>query len=303
MADRWFELSKQFPVGPKRGAVLRSMQPTDDVIPGQIRRAYWGDASAFVVIAAADEVAARVRVLPATLEPGVEDATSTIVESEVSPLHGPITVWPRAAANIPFAALDAAVATIPRPLLDTILEMPSAELAGTGLRRGRGNPALGSGTALAVDDIFDAIEVLKSVPGLRESAAAAPVTRLEVDLQLIMTALEVSQPRAMAIRIGKEPLTREQADKLATAAGVSVHEVLAAVAPLPDDLQRELQHPRWRVHIRRRAVQGDELAARTRLGYAAFQLAARETGQDDERWRQRIEAVLAADDGHTTDDG
>lgn len=74
-----------------------------------------------------------------------------------------------------------------------------------------------------------------------------------------------------------------------------MEQVLAAIAPLPDDLRRELQEPRWRAHIRERATDGDEDRARTRLGYEAYQLAARETGAGRELWRQRLHAVLATE--------
>jgi hypothetical protein len=76
-----------------------------------------------------------------------------------------------------------------------------------------------------------------------------------------------------------------------------VDDVLAATAPLPDDLQRELQEPRWRKHIRRRTADGDEARARSQLGYEAYQLAARETGQGRELWRQRLKAVVATENG------
>jgi len=79
--------------------------------------------------------------------------------------------------------------------------------------------------------------------------------------------------------MSKEPLAPEEADQLAFAASVPVDDVLATIAPLPDDLQRELQEPRWRKYIRHRATDGDEERARSRLGYEAYQLAARETGQ------------------------
>lgn len=112
---------------------------------------------------------------------------------------------------------------------------------------------------------------------------------------MIVDTLHVPQARAMAIRIGKEPLTRDEALQLAAAANLAVDDILAAVAPLPNDLARELQEPRWRKPIRRRAVDGDEDGARTQLGYEAYQLAARETGQGRQHWRQRLEAIVAAE--------
>lgn len=296
-SERWFELAQRFPIGPKRGGLLRSAQQTEDVAPGQIRQAYWRDASAVVVIVGVDDATAQSQVLPATLEPGIEDSAAIVVETQASPLYGPITIWPHAATAIPFAVLDATIASIPRPLLEIINDASADERAGAGVRRGHADPPLGSGAALAIDEMFDALDALQNAPGLQPRTEATPVVPLQLPLPAIMNALQVPQPRAMAIRLGKEPLRFEEADKLAAAANLPVDDVLAALAPLPEELRRELQEPRWRKHIRRRALDGDEEDARSRLGYETYQLAARETGQGRELWRQRLEAVLATENG------
>lgn len=294
-SDRWFELSQQFPIGPKRGAMLRSGQPADMVEPGQIRQAYWGEATAVVVIVSVDDDTARAHVLPVTLESGVEDRKAIVVEAEASPLHGPVTIWSEPTAAIPFAVLDATIASIPRSLLAIITGATTADYAAVGLRTGHADPPLGSGAALAIDELFDALVVLQNAPGLELSNADTPAVQLQIALPVIMDTLRVTQARAMAIRMGKEPLTPEEADRLAVAVELPVADVVAAISPLPIDLQRELQEPRWRKHVRRRATDGDEERARSRLGYEAFQLAARETGQGRERWRQRLETVIAVD--------
>ncbi len=296
-SERWFNLSRQFPIGPKRGGLLPGAQLSEDVAPGQVRQAYWHDTSAIVVIVGVDDATAQSQVLPATLEPGVEDNAAIVVEAETSPLYGPITIWPQAATTIPFAVLDVTIASIPPRLLEIIRGATAADRTAAGLRTGHSDPPLGSGAAMAIDELFDALDILQLAPGLQPSAVAKPAARLQIPLSAIMNALQVPQPRAMAIRMGKEPLTPEEADQLALAASIPVDDVLANIAPLPDDLQRELQEPRWRKYIRRRATDGDEERARSRLGYEAYQLAARETGQGPERWRQRLEAVLATENG------
>jgi hypothetical protein len=296
-SERWFKLAQQFPIGPKRGGLVPSAQPSEGVEPGQVRQAYWHETSAIVVIVDVDDAYAQCQVLPATLEPGVEDHRAIVVEAETSPLYGPITVWPDAAAIVPFAVLDTTIASIPFSLLEMISDATPADRTAAGLRRGHSNPPLGSGAAMAIDELFDAIDVLQHAPGLQPSVVGKPAVALQIPLSSIMDALQIPQPRAMAIRMGKEPLTPEEAEQLALAANLSVDEVLANVAPLPIELQRELQEPRWRKHIRRRATDGDENSARARLGYEAYQLAARETGQGRERWRQRLEAVLAMENG------
>lgn len=291
--DRWIALSQQFPVGPKRrSGMLRSTDPTDGVVAGQLRQAYWRDASVIVVIDTVNDNAALASVFPATLEPGVENNTAVLLEDDASPLHGPLAVWPTSPTLIPFSALGETIATIPMAQLRAIRTVLSSDSIADGLRCGHAEPPLGSGAALALADMFDAIDVIQSAPRLPPAVADTAV-QLQVPLPIIMSALQAPQPRAMAIRMGKEPLTLEEADRLASVAGIPVSHVLRAVAPLPSDLQRELQEPRWRRYVRNRAIDGDEDRARTRLGYEAYQLAARETGQGRELWRQRLDTVLA----------
>lgn len=105
----------------------------------------------------------------------------------------------------------------------------------------------------------------------------------------------MTQATAMSVIKGKRALTLDQAEAVAKVADVPVTAVLAAARPLPDDLERELMEPRWRAVIRGRAGARDEAEAREELGRSAFALAAREKGSGRELWRQRIQAVLAAE--------
>jgi hypothetical protein len=296
-SERWFELSEQFPIGPKRGGLPRRDHSAEEVAPGQIWQAYWRAAAAVVLIVGVDDATARAYVRPASLEPGVEDRSAVVVDAETSPLHGSITIFPETAALIPFAVLGEFICSIPGPLLGIIKQAPPVNHTTAGLRYGHADPPLGSGAALAIDELFDALDILQSAPGLQSSTEAKPVVQLQIPLLAIMNALQVPQARAMAIRMGKEPLTLAEADQLADVADLPVDDILAAIAPLPDDLQRELQEPRWRKDIRRRAADGDEERARSRLGYEAYQLAARETGQGRRLWRQRLKAVVSTENG------
>ncbi|MFP3466929.1 hypothetical protein [Leifsonia sp. SIMBA_070] len=293
-SERWLAISERFPIGPKRrNGLLRSTESTEDVVPGQLRQAYWQDAIVAVVIDQVDDDAAQVLAIPATLEPGVENDAAIVIEDVASPLHGPITIWPSSRTSIPFAALGTTIATLPKPLRRVVDEAMTGETGARGVRRGRVTSALGSGNAHALADLFDAIDVLQTAPKLQEAAASVPTHQLQIPLETIMSSLQVPQPRAMAIRLGKEPLTLDEADRLSSTTEIPVEQILDTVVPLPADLQRELQEPRWRDRIRARATDGDEDRARTRLGYEVYQLAARETGQGRERWRQRLQTVLA----------
>jgi hypothetical protein len=272
--------------------LLRSSTPTDAVAAGQLRQAYWKDVNAVVLIESIDDANATALVLPASLEAGVVDSGATVLEESASPLHGPIALWPQRTMTLPFAVLGDLLATIPAGQL-ALLRTSGGVTGAAGVRVGYSDPPLDSGAALAVDELFDALDTLQSGPRLEKSGVRAAVS-LQIPLPVIMAALHIPQPRAMAVRMGKEPLTLEEAGRLAEAANLQPEEVLAALASLPDDLERELQEPRWRPAVRQRAHDGDEAHARMRLGYEAYQLAARESGDGRERWRQRLTAVLAA---------
>lgn len=293
--ERWFALSEGFPIGPKRhGGLLRATESSDTVTPGQVRQAYWRDVRVVVIIDSIDDATAEAQVFPATLEANVEDRSSVIIDESDSPLHGPIVVWPSLPASIPLSVLGALIASIPGPLLRVVKQASIPGAVSRGLRRGYDDPPLGSGAARALDELFDAIDVLREAPRLQYTVDATPKP-LNLPLPTIMAALDVPQARAMAIRLGKDQLSVEEAALLAAAAGIQTDDVLATVSPLPSDLLRELQEPRWRPAIRDRADDGDEDTARTRLGYEAYRLAARETGTGREVWRQRLETVLASE--------
>lgn len=292
-SERWLEVARRVSVDRDTRASYLHGTMTDDVETGQIRQAYWGESAPVVLVMDVDRAAATIVAAPATLEPEVENRSAVVVEADASPIHASIAIWPEFAAMIPFAVLDVRIASLPPTLLDYITVADVSDRAVTGVRAGQATPALGSGAALAIDELLDSFDVLQNAPGLLRTDAARTVSRLDIPLPVIMQALHIPQARAMAIRVGKEPLTIQEAERLAVAADRGVAEILSAVAPLPDDLERELQEPRWRAQIRSRVVDDDEVAARLRLGYEAYQLAARETGRGQQQWRQRLEAVVA----------
>jgi hypothetical protein len=291
--ERWLAISEQFPIGQKkRFGVLRSAEPTNKVAIGQIRQAYWRDADAPVLITEIDDTTAQAHVFPVSLEPGVESTSAIVIDVAASPLHGPVVVWPTNAHWIPFSTLDSVIASIPTSLLRALQTKEKLDVSG--LRSGQLEPTMDSGASLAIDDLFDALDVLENAPKLETQDPTTEPRKLRASLSLIVSTLRVSQPRAMAILMGKEPLALEEASQLAAAIGLPVEIIMESVMPLPRELLRELQEPRLRAYIRKSAHDGDEDLARTRLGYEAYQLAARETGNGRELWRQRLETVLAS---------
>ena len=292
-SERWLELARQYPVAPKRTtAALRSGHSDEEVCEGQLRRAYWGDRAAIVLIVAVDDTRATADVWPATLEPGVENDAAIIVEERASPLHAGVSLWPTRPATIAFAALDQTVAKFPKTVFRVISTGTEGQQV-EGIRPGELEPEQGSGAESAIDELFDTMDVLEAAPKYEALSATRVVQKLPVPLSDLMVWLDIPQPDGMSILLGKQPLNAQQAQTIAQRAILSVDEVWGSVSPLPAELDRELQEPRWRPAIRERAAGGDEVSARCQLGYDAFQLAARQgAGDGRDKWRQRIEAAL-----------
>jgi hypothetical protein len=292
-SERWLELAAQFPVAPKRSvAGLRSSPSDEQVSEGQLRRAYWGDRAAIVLVIAVDDTLASADVWPATLEPGVENEAAIVVEESASPLHAGVSLWPTRPATVPFATLDQTLAVFTKTVFRAISSGARTRDI-QGIRLGESEPELGSGAEAAIDELFDTLDVLEAAPQYQASAATRKAQKLPVPLSDLIVWLDIPQPEGMSILLGKQPLSAEQAQTVAHRANLPIDEVWASVSPLPLELDRELQEPRWRRAIRNRAIGGDEMAARSQLGSDAFQLAARQgAGDGREKWRQRIEAAL-----------
>ncbi|WP_288967939.1 hypothetical protein [uncultured Microbacterium sp.] len=280
-SERWFELAAQVAI-----PQLPTVSPTSEVARGQVWQASWADAAAIVLVDQIDDAGALAHILPASVESGVADSSTVVVEAA---LHAPLSVWPSAGRWISYAALDALLETLIPAVLNTVTSTPTHSSV-------HDDPAPGSGAALAVDELFDAVATLERAPRLEPQKDITAGRKLSIDLGLVITTLGATQSRAMNILKGREPLTEDEAQSLSAAAHVAPDLILAALDPLPDDLARELQEPRWRRSVRRCALDGDEEHGRTRLGYEIYQLAARERGSGREIWRQRLEAHLASEE-------
>lgn len=293
--ERWAALAGQF--APR--VPIRAHDGYDEVRPGQLREAIWNQREATVLVVDVDDVRAEVIVNPVSLEPGVADANTVILEGELSPMRGGVAIWPNISATMSFVVLYDLVAELPDDILATLLtrdEQSSKRLRHGGSPRFGSTPLPGSGAERAIDELFDSIDELASVRPHRPSTPEAQKqTKFPLGLTALIETLEITQATAMAVIKGQRTLSSDQAEAVARVAGVSIEDVLAAARPLPDDLVRELMEPRWRSTIRGLARSGDEDGAREELGRRAFALAARGKGSGRELWRQRIQAVLAAE--------
>lgn len=278
-AERWSELAAQFAI-----PEFLTGNATPAVAEGQLRQATWAHADAMVLIERIDDDAALAHVYPASVEPGLPSNTAVIIEAADSELATPVSIFPSHARWIPFASLDALLATVTPTLLETARNT-AATSHGSWAEPG-----------ITVEELFEAVDTFEEAPRLEPPTAPSIDVRIDIDLGVVMDTLSCTQSRAMDILFGTEPISVSEADMLSEVSGISSAVILTAVEPLPADLVRELQEPRWRPRIRRRAVDGDEQTSRLRLGYDTYQLAARQQGEGRDIWRQRLETLLAGEE-------
>lgn len=283
--ERWFELAAQFAVP---GFDSHAHEP--EAASGQLRQAEWATFDAIVLIDEIDDDSALAHVYPVSVEANVADGSALVIAASDTPLAAPLTVWPLHAHWIPFAALDGLMVTLAPELIKSV------QAARTTVRAHHDSTAVqSSGATLAFEDLLEAMDVLEEAPRLGATQHSTGA-RLDMDLGLVIETLNIDQSRAMDILYGAEPVSQDEADALGAASGVSSAEILNAVNPLPEDLSRELQEPRWRTGVRRRSAGGNEQVGRTRLGYDIYQLAARQHGNGRDIWRQRLETFLQAEE-------
>ena len=294
---RWAALAARFPL-----SVRDSWSATDEVRPGQLREATWGNHDATVLVLEVDDLNATVVVSPATTEPGVADNDCVVLDGTLSSVSTRIALWPRVRTNFSFAVLCDVVAELDPEAMKSVEHSLSASEAASGSPNAGTSapfstaPLLGSGAAIARDELFDSVRFLSEVSPRRQgNQYIQPRSKFPLGLQELISALGVTQSEAMSVIRGKRALTQNQAELVARAAGTSVESVMQALEPLPAELERELLEPRWRATIRNRAYGDDEDRAREELGRSALALAARAKGEGREVWRLKIQAVLATE--------
>lgn len=279
-AERWSELAAHFAIPEFLTGIS-----TPAVAVGQLRQATWAHADAMVLIERIDDEAALAHVYPASVEPGVANSAAVIIEAADIEIATAVSIFPSHALWIPFASLDALLATLAPTLLHTARKAaatsPSSRAESINTR---------------VEELFEAVDTLEEAPRLEPSTVASSDERIDIDLGVVMDTLSCTQSRAMDILFGTELISVSEADMLSEVSGIPSTVILTTVEPLPAELARELQEPRWRPRIRRRAIDGDEQASRLRLGYDAYQLAARQQGEGRDIWRQRLETLLAGEE-------
>ncbi len=284
--ERWRRLAETASLS------LSQARPLDEdrVEVGQIRDAHWGGAQLFVLILAVDDGSALARVAPLTFEPNVEDEHCVVLERSTVGIGTAAAVWPQASDCVSYSVLDQLAGGLSVELTRSLV---AGHTSFEGVRLGGRRPMPGTGAAEALDALFDTLDELAAVPRW-EAPVERPGTKLPISLPEIIEILDVPQSQAMLIAMGKAPLTSDQVESLARGTGLAVDDILASIQPLPAELSRELQEPRWRSAARDLMSEEDELNSRTLLGYEAYALAARGQGSGRELWRHKLEMVVSA---------
>lgn len=234
-----------------------------------------------------------VRAAPVTIEPGLEDKDSVLLAAEVSALGLPLTVWLGLAQDVPIRALERPLGGVAANFSSRDLEQGAASLpAGTRIGASRFGSSPSAEKRAELEDLFeDWVQGLKPLPTLERTQKSKP--KPPFTLRQVVDALEVPQRQAMDIVRGLRSLTPREAGRLAAFIGSTAEKIMATAEPLPTELLLEIEQPRWRhlVNSELKPDETDETLAQLRIARQAFALAARQSGQGQDVWRQRLRTI------------
>lgn len=297
-------------------AALRSAEataPLPDPVRRQLWRARWGAVAQLVLVLEVNGAGTAVAA-PVTTDPPGADEHSVVLDSGLTVLGCPVTVWGGLAAEIPFFVFDAPLGEV-APAVTTAAEHVPADgqvMLPDGVSVGAPAEPLFSPVAGVRAGLADVLEELRSaawaplaVPDgrpLRELLKGHPA--VPALMKELAESLGLKTPEVIGLMNGIRAVPPEQVPIIAQIAGLAERDVQSAVAPLPDALVRELGRPRWRKAIRDRVPRGGpEAPVRLAVAYGSLALAARQTGPASaDPWPQRIGHYLATHqpDGDST---
>jgi hypothetical protein len=276
---------------------------------GQLWRAQWEDVGLLVLLLDVD--GSSCRAAPATVDPPVEDGSSVVLAPATTVLGEALTVWAGLARQLPLRVLDQPLDLLPPDVVAYVRSVAAGQTgpAPTGCRVGSRIVSVLQPAAEARAELQDDLGALAAASWLPQAHADAQLQPGKTgdlrdllgdrpDLPALMGALDTPLPEVLDIIRGRRAPTPAQVDALAGVTGQPAEALLASVGPLPGELVAEVDHPRWRPVVRRRARRTgqDEARARLELAYGTYALAARQTGPAAApSWRDRVAQVAAAD--------
>lgn len=234
-----------------------------------------------------------VRTAPVTIEPGLEDKDSVVLAAEASGLGLPLTVWIGLAQDVPIRALERPLGRVTadfswNDLRQRITSPSTGFRAGT--NRSESSPSAEKRAELEdlLEDWAEGLKPLPSVERTQKSPQKTPFT-----LRQVVDALAIPQRQAMDIVRGSHNLTPSEAERLAAFIGSTPAAIMATAEPLPTELLMEIEQPRWRhlVISEMKPDESDEVLPQLRIARQAFALAARQSGQGQDVWHQRLRTI------------
>lgn len=246
---------------------------------GQIWRAVRDDVTALVVLVEVDQDQATV--VPITIDTPTGEFGA--VEIRDTAFGVPIAAWPHLRLGLPVRALDRPVDQVPPNALLGIVGLASSTGSGVSTE------SRDERVAELVDDL--AFLAVSKVEASTAATAGAETERIDIDsldsgmFDEAARRLGVSMPAILDLIDGKQPPTPEQAAILRQVFGAA-----PTAISLPSLLISDLSQPRWRALVRRRRDHDrtSEDAARSALAYDIYAMAARQTGEQEPAWHDRI---------------
>lgn len=278
-----------------------------EVAVGQLWRASWDDLTILALLVGVHPAA--VTIVPVTVDPAGEDENSLILDAKSTVLGQPVTAWAGLTRRLPLRVLDQLLDVVSDEIVAWCqriqADRPATLPGGTRLGDRISSPLEPAAEVRAqIEDELELLAAAARLPVMDPSAERRNLLQLlgsnrdEATLRVLVATLGVSLPEAVEIARGRRPLALEQAEALAPVTGHPVEVLLASVEPLPDELVAELDHPRWRPAVRRRADRAgrNETHARLEIAYGTYAFAARQTGAaTTPSWRERLARYLEAE--------
>jgi len=285
-----------------RSAENATLMP--DPVRGQLWRASWEDVRQLVLVLRVTGTGTAV-VAPVTADPPTSDESSLMLDASLTVLGHAATVWGGLAAEIPFLVFDLVIGAVAPAIVTAAEEVAVGE--------GRENLPEGVRAGTPVESVFDPAEevraelsdaleffrdatwaphVLSSGKPLRELLMGRSDVR---DLMReLAEALSLKLPEVIDLLKGTRPVNPRHVPAIARITGLTEQEVLSAASPIPGDLVRELDRPRWRKALTAQRLQGgSEMSVRLTVAYGTLALAARQTGSAAaDPWPQRVRHYL-----------
>lgn len=283
--------------------------PDFDVRNNGLWTARWSGSTLLLLIIHESSDPRKVLAAPVTMEPGLWDQESVVVDASANDLGVPITVWLGIAREVPIQTLERPLGGLPSETLETARRvsrshpLPDAEHAIQQLT------STSAEQRAEMEDTLDRwIEDFQPLPSETPEQVTTQGTiqgKPSITLEQVMEALHVPQRKAMNIVRGSYQLSAGEARQLALHIGSSPDALSSIAEPLPNELLIELQQPRWRLLVRSEAesLKIDETAARLSVAREAFALAARQSGRDTDMWRRRLRTIALGRLSGSTNEG